>query len=310
VAGGAGVTDARYEELMAQVSGTGRVAYNPSSATLSQGIVYADSTGRQVKVRGNVAAIVRGFRWETDAAGLLQPIDANTSGQTRIDLAVLRLNRETYTVSFRIVKGTPSTTPVPPTPVQTTGATTYEWPVATIRVTSSASSGLPSIGLADVTVLDTFIAQTPMTGHSSRRPPAAYGGLWTEYDTGRTYVGMGGSWVLIGEAGDLTRLGVNSTWEQPGQVWAARRNGFVYLQGVVQWNSTTRSAGTDLTICTIPDTYRPATGDLYVDFNIDTGHLGRGYIDASTGRLYIYSYGVSIASGVNVSVHPVTYPAK
>lgn len=306
-AGGGGVTDARYEELMARVTGTGRIAYNPSSTTLSQGLVYADSTGRQVKVRGNQAAIVRGFRWQTDAAGLLQPIEANTSGQTRIDLAVLRLIRETFRVSLRIVKGAPATTPVAPSPTQRIAADgVWEWPVAAIRVTSSSTSGLPSIGPADVTALDHFVAPPAMTGHSARRPPAEWGALWTQYDTGRTYVGHGGSWHLIGENDAYTRITASGNWITPGNLYASRRNGFTYFQGVVQLAIGDRAAGTDLTICTLPADYRSKT-DLFGLGYLDGGNLARVHLDASANRLYLANYDVTIKKGSFLTIHPITW---
>ncbi|MEV4281995.1 hypothetical protein [Actinoplanes xinjiangensis] len=150
---------------------------------------------------------MRGFRWETDGAGLVQPIEANTSGQPHIDLAVLRLNRETWTVSFRIVRSVAAATPIAPAATQKYGATdVWEWPVATIRVTSSTASGLPSIGAADVTTLDYHLAQPPMTGNSGRRSPAAWGAVWTDYDTTKTFVGHGGMWHLGGENGARTRI--------------------------------------------------------------------------------------------------------
>jgi hypothetical protein len=309
-AGGGGVTDARYEALMAEVTGSGRIADNPTSGVLSQKLVYADSTGRQVKVRGSQAALVRGFRWETDASGLLQPIEANTSGQPRIDLAVLRLHRETFTVSFRIVKGTPATTPTVPAATQTIATNgVWELPVATIRVASSTASGLPSIGDTDVTALDNFLAAPSRTGHSSRRPPAAWGGLWTEYDTGRTYVGNGGAWNLIGETDSLTQLSPASGWAAPGNLYARRRNGLTYFQGLLQLTASDKAAGTDLTICTVPVEFRP-THDLALLGYVSGGNLVRCYLDAQTGRLFVSDYAMTFKKGWAISVHPATWVSR
>jgi hypothetical protein len=307
-AGGGGVTDARYESMMSLVTGNGRLAHNPSSATLSQGLVYADSTGRQVKVRASQSAIVRGFKWETDSSGLLQPIDANSTGQTRLDLAVLRLNRETWDVNFRIVKGVAGTTPVPPAATQQPGPDgVWEWPIATIRVTSSASSGLPSIGLADVTPLDHFIAQQPLVGHSSRRPPASWGAVWTEYDTGRTYVGKGGAWMLTGEDEESTRLTPGEGWEKPGFAWATRRNGYVFLQSTMQWIYNDRAAGTDITLFTLPAKYRPF-GDLYALGWFDGGNVARVYIQGSTGRVYMATYSATFKKNNNLTLQSMVWP--
>ncbi|SDT74410.1 hypothetical protein [Actinoplanes derwentensis] len=310
-AGGGGVTDARYEALMAGVTGNGRVAYNPNSTTLSQGLVYADSTGRQIKVRGGQAALIRGFRWETDSEGLLQPIEANTSGQPRLDLAVLRLNRETYTVSFRIVKGLPAATPVAPAVSQQTGTTgVWELPVATIRVTSSTTSGLPSIGATDVTVIDNFLASPPMTGHSSRRPPAAWGGLWTEYDTGKTFIGRGGAWHLIGENGASTRIWGPVHWNAASTfMYAQRRNGWVEFHGLLLlYAGGKKAAGSDVTICTLPDQFRPIADRTLLAY-IAGANLARCYLDASAGRIALSNYAVALESGDSIAIPPASWIA-
>jgi hypothetical protein len=310
-AGGGGVTDRRYEELMADALGTGRLATFPSSTTLSQSIVYADSTGRQVKVRANQAAIVRGFRWETDGAGLVQPIEANTSGQPRIDLAVLRLNRETWTVSFRIVKGVAAATPIAPASTQKYGATdVWEWPVATIRVTSSTASGLPSIGASDVTALDHHLAQPPMTGNSGRRSPAAWGAVWTDYDTTKTLVGHGGMWHLVGENGARTRIAPATGWAAPGMIFGQRRNGHVTLDcALLTYTGTNRAAGTDVTVCTVPAPFRPA-GDVIILGYLNGANLVRLYFDTSAGRLFLNNYAVVLEKNTSVSFPPTSWPTS
>jgi len=302
-AGGGGVTDARYESLMAEISGNGRLAYAPSSTTMSQGLVYADSTGRQVKVRANQSAVVRGFKWETDGNGLIQPIDSNTSGMTRLDLGVLRLNRQDWTLSFRIRKGTPANTPVAPTPQQDIGLNgMFEWPVAKIRVTSSTTAGLPSIGAADVTRLDHFIAPAPRIGHSSQRPDPDWGTVYTEYDTGRTLIGMGSWWNLVGENDSRNRLTLGTNWGQPGNIWYRRRNGMVLLDGSAEMVGSSKAAGTDITICTIPAEARPSY-DVPILGYLDAGNLCRVMLDASTGRLTVSNYGTTFQKGWYLSLN-------
>ena len=69
--------------------------------------VFADSTGLHVKFRRGRRAIVRGFAWSSGDTDVVKPVAANPSGQTRIDLATLRLDRSTWTVRAHIIQGTP-----------------------------------------------------------------------------------------------------------------------------------------------------------------------------------------------------------
>lgn len=308
-AGGGGVTDARYEVLMAEVTGSGRIAYNPSSETMSQPLVYGNSTGRQVGVHSNMAALVRGFRWETDGAGLMEPVEANTSGQPRIDLAVLRLTRSDYKVRFAIVRGVPSSSPSPPAATQDTGSTgVWELPIALIRVTSDTAAGLPTISGNDVTPLDNFIAQSPRTGHSGRRPPAAWGALWTEYDTGRSYIGRGGSWHLIGENGPYTRLAASNAWNSATlHMYAQRRNGWVEFGALLlTYQGAAQAAGADIFICDLPPEFRPVTDHIVLAY-IGGADMARCYITASTGRILMQNYSVVLARGNSISIPPTTW---
>ncbi|MGK5677528.1 hypothetical protein [Actinoplanes sp. URMC 104] len=313
VAGGGGVTDARYEQLLGDVTGSGRIAYNPNETLMNTSLVYGDSSGRQVKVRSNMAALVRGFRWETDSSGIIRSLNANTSGLTRIDLAVLRLNRSDYTVTFQIVPGVPASTPVAPAPTQTIASNgVWELPLATIRVTSSSAGDQPSIAASDVTDLTTWLAAQPQIALSTRRPSvSSWGSIFTESDTGRTYVGLGGSWHLIGDPGQGTRLTPNSGWKTPGNIFATRRNGMVSFYCLLLENGTmgNRPAGTDTTICTIPDQFRPS-GDVPILAWYDGGNVARCYLDASTGRLFMSNFSVAFASTHALTIPPYAWPAK
>lgn len=311
-AGGGGVTDARYERLMADVVGSGRLAYRPTSTTLSQSLVYADSTGRQVKVRASQAALVRGFKWESDASGLIQPIDANTSGQTRIDLAVLRLDRATFTVGFRIVKGSPAASPVAPAATQTIASDgVWELPIATIRVTSSSTSGLPSIALTDVTPLDYFLAPPAVVGHSTRKPPADYGAIWHQYDTNRSYIGWGGTaFNLFSEDDPLVRVtAIAAGWTDPANFYVTRRNGFVWMQGTAVLTRSDASAGTSLLVCALPGGYRPRY-DVNALGYFNGGNPCRLFINSSTGQVTVTEYAATFKTGFTLTMHPMTFPAE
>ena len=69
--------------------------------------VFADSTGMQVKFRANRLALLRGQMWSSGDSDVVKEVSTNTSGATRVDLAVLRLDRSSWTVRAHIVEGTP-----------------------------------------------------------------------------------------------------------------------------------------------------------------------------------------------------------
>lgn len=311
VAGGGSVTDSNYEKLMSEISGSGLIG-DPTVSSL----MYADSTGRQIKLKSFRQAVVRGFRWETDAAGLIVPVAANTSGYARLDLGVLRLNRADYSVRFLLRQGTPAANPVAPTATQDSGSTgVWDIPVGTVKVasttTTQANSSLPSIAAADVTPLDYFVAPPPLVTHSARMPPVKPGQLVTQWDKGRTLAASGSAYHLIGENGSPVNLAVKSGWDNSG-VWVTRRNGFVFMQAVLYRNAPGSSTppSTDIVLFNVPADYRPAD-DATIHLDGSHGDLyARFYLSPTTGDVRIVGYANSLVDNQFVTIHPVTWPAR
>lgn len=312
VAGGGSVTDSNYEKLMAEISGSGLIG-DPTVTSL----MYADSTGRQIKLKAFRQAVVRGFRWETDADGLTVPVAANTSGYPRLDLGVLRLDRADYNVRFLLKQGTPAANPVAPLAQQDAGSSgVWDIPVGTVRVasttTTQANSGLPSIAAADVTPLDYFLAPPPMVSHSSRMPPVKPGQLVTQWDKGRTLAASGSQFHLIGENGTGVNVAVKSGWDN-SSVWVTRRNGFVFMQAILYRNTPgkTTAASTDMVLFNLPADYRPP-GDSAVMY-LDGSHqdwFARFYLNPNTGDVGILGYDNALADNHFVTIHPVTWLAR
>lgn len=241
LAGGGSVTDARYEKLMAEISGSGFLG-NPNNLSP---LMYADGTGRQVKVAASRAAVIRGFRWESDAAGLTQPLAANTSGFSRIDLGVLRLNRADFSVRFAIKQGTPASSPVSPSVTQDTlDAGVWEIPVGRVTVASTtaaeADANLPSIANLDVTSLEYYVGPPPIVGGSTSRPAHAPGLQFFEVDTGRLELSNGYVWIALRDPAapqqweDLNSITFTNTTGVPGSAvcggtFVAPASGEVYI---------------------------------------------------------------------------------
>lgn len=108
----------------------------------------------QVKVRNGFYALVRGFEWYSGTVELSLAIAANSSGSTRFDLVVLRLNRATWNVTVEVLAGAAGSG-VPPTPTQTIASTgVWELPLATVTV----ASGAATIAAGDVTYIACHLA--------------------------------------------------------------------------------------------------------------------------------------------------------
>lgn len=312
VAGGQGVTEYAYEKLMAQVLGSGRVdiyGRGPIASFANTPAIYADSTGRQIKVQPNVGAIVRGFKWESGADGLVRGLEANTSGAPRIDLVVLRLDRSEYTVRVEVIKGLSATTPVAPPPRQTyTSTDVWDLPLATVRVASSGTTGLPSIAAGDVVSVETWIGPPPVMGKSGQRGALTMGQPYIELDTSRAFVGTPRGAVLYGENADWTKVSPGGGW-QNDNIFCHRVNGFVYFQCQIQLNTATRAAGTDTLVCTLPTQFRPGQ-DVPLVAWMTPGQVGRVYVDSATGRVQILEFSQPFPDNGWLTIQATTWPAR
>jgi hypothetical protein len=314
-AGGQGMTDAAYERLMANVTGNGRIDLDVPGNGLTSPIVYADSTGRQFKVRANTAYLVRGFRWESGTTGIVKALDANTSGNPRLDLVALRLDRANFTVRLVVIKGTPAAVPSLPSLTQsldTTTSTRYEIPIASVRVASNNSANQPSIASGDVTSLEVWNAAPPQIGHSTAMASVEAGSFYTQYDTGKTYVGLSSKWYLAAEDGPEVKLSAQSgSWDKDRfYVYYRRRNGFVWLQALVYRTKglADLAAGTDITVVTLPDAARPAFGSLYGEGVMGGNTSVRWNLNGSTGVLNLLDHAVLKAD--NFVHFSAFYPAR
>ena len=101
----------------------------------------ADGLGMYVIVRLGKYALVRGYKWYSGTSNFNKTIAANSSGNPRIDLVVLRLTRATWAVTVEVVQGTPAATPAVPALTQNTGSSgVFEIPLAEVTVASGAST--------------------------------------------------------------------------------------------------------------------------------------------------------------------------
>lgn len=213
------VDDNEYEILGAAWSTDGVVG-SPADTP----VVYADSSGMQVKLRSGKYAVVHGKGWYSGTSDITKTITANSSGQPRIDLVVLGLDRATQLVTEYVKTGTASSTPQPPALQRdAAGSGTGKWeiPLARVAVANAAATvsagnvtpvapwiGTGQLILPDVASLDRVWTPTPGTtaivGQDLYLYTAANGWRPAHWNT---------SWGVIGGkeyAGDnaVTSLGI------------------------------------------------------------------------------------------------------
>lgn len=192
------IDDNQYEQLGSAWGWDGLQRTLGASAA-----IYADSSGLQVKCQASIKGTLRGHGWTSGTSTVTVPINANTSGSTRVDLVVVRLDRSDWSTSLHVIDGVPGAGTCP-NPVQDTGTTGYwDMPMATVTVLNGAST----IAAGNVTDVSPVLipgggaacrsqaalelaAQHPGEGHT-----AYVSGLGNCTYTGSLWVPCNGPWV-------------------------------------------------------------------------------------------------------------------
>lgn len=193
------VTLAEHEQIVVPFGVSGFLNYTGAPP------IYADSTGRQVKLRSGISASIRGTRFNSPTETII-PIAANTSGNTRVDLVVLRLRRQEssvgagdrYTVAPFVIQGVPAAVnPTAPAPVQdlTPGVGVFDLPMAAVTVVN----GSITITSAQQIPRAYYVTGSGYTGRDAwAKPPADPGALFWAADTGVAYVATAaGAWLMV-----------------------------------------------------------------------------------------------------------------
>lgn len=168
------LTESEWEQL-GSIIGSGVIGTSSDTA-----VAYADSSGRQVKIRAGKTAFFGGQIWLSGSTETIKAFDTNTSGSTRIDRLVWRLDRSTYTLRTVIVKGAPGAG-VPALTRQTGSSGVYEWPLLQV----SLANNFTTIAPADVLYEAWVIRDVPMASvRQTSTQPLPYGvGTLVNFDT-------------------------------------------------------------------------------------------------------------------------------
>lgn len=269
------VTDAQHEKLAARFSDDG-VYGDPTNAP-----VVTAGIGLTVTVRANVHASVRGHGWTSGSTGITLTIAPNTSGQTRVDRVVLRLDRSDWTVRAIVRQGTPGAGT--PSLVRTTGDTgVYEVLLAGVTVLTGAASVAVTRGELYVGSRVRPCLSTQRNRHPER------GEMGWETDTGRLILWDGSAWLMVYEdSGDVPIDSPLSTWRNASASVLERRNGSVHLRlGSFQRTAGNLSGSTMSRLpVLIPAAYRHPTRDQHILAYISGAGLARVIIySANTDR--------------------------
>lgn len=147
---GSEITESRWEDLFKWISTTGvltREYILPTDNSLAVEPA-TPSIGTQVQITDG-EAILLGFYFKQTFGPHVMDIEINDSGNPRIDLIVLRLDKVSNNASYKIILGTPDPSPVSPTPVQ--NSTIWDLPLAEIYVSDEATE-ITSGDITDVRV--------------------------------------------------------------------------------------------------------------------------------------------------------------
>lgn len=291
------VTTQEWEQLAATGLGSG-VLGSPSDSA----VVYADGTGtRVVKIRAGKRAVVHGAAWYSGADDIsLSSLSANSSGQTRIDLVVLRLTKSSGEVAEAVVTGVPGAGV--PAATQDTGTSgVWELPIAQVTVENGATS------LAGGTVArrEIYVGEQPVIAASGVTVPHAASRL--RVVDGTVSISDGVNWRPVWDDTGWVALTPAAGWQVgSGVAKLRRRNGQVVMHCAVQRSGSAIAGSPDVVLASLPDSaWHPA-------HNFFT----TAYVGSSLGRVQVTSSGLvrltdypsgAVTSGVFVSVAAVPW---
>jgi hypothetical protein len=246
-------------------------------------VVYANSSGMQVHVRSGKYAIVRGHAWTSGTAEYNLTIGNNTSGKTRVDTVVLRLDRSTWDVTAAVRAGTPGSGA--PTLQRDTGDTgLWEIPLADVTVPNAAAS-IAAVNVKARPLLQAA-ASRACTVIADVQALLVAGDIVYEASTGR-WIGWTGSagQVLYQDTGWVTYNVASSKFSAGGFPLKVRAvNGVCYVKGnaLVEGTVTIQSGTSEPKVAQLPTGFYPAADHIWL------APIGQ----SAAGRMRLYTSGL------------------
>ncbi len=276
------VTDAEYEAMAARFSDDGIYGDPTDTAVVTEGV------GLSVNVRAGVTGSVRGHAWTSGSSTVPLSVAANGSASTRMDRAVLRLDRSDWTVRAVIKQG--STGGSVPTLTQQTGTTgVYEVLLGNITVPPNATS-------VTVTRGERYVGTRvrPCTSEALTDPNPVLGEMRWETDTKRLAIYDGEELrTLHHRSPQIVVDSAFAGWSNETASVLEARNGVVCLRlGSFQRGSRLLDHDTNSRLpVLIPAAYRHPTRDQFGIVYITGAHIGRVTIlarnNAQAGQVWL-----------------------
>jgi hypothetical protein len=290
------VSDIELEQLYFPFTANGVIG-SPADTS----VAFGDSSGLNVKIRSGKHASIRGFHWYSGASDVTKTIGSNSSGSTRTDLLVLRLDRSTWDVRAAVVAGTPGSGA--PAATQQTGTTgVWELPIATVTV----ANGAATITAGNVHPVNWYCGPQSVVCTSTTRPDPTAGLVIYETDTGREYIGNGSSFVnSITDSGWVSVPAI-SGWSSNCKV--RNLNGQATITGSFTRTGSNIAANSQWQMGTIPSAYRPGgSQEIRVAMVRNGGVAISGWLGAGSGIVVVQEFGSAISTN-NVVYLGASYP--
>ncbi|MCO6011406.1 hypothetical protein NE236_41300 [Actinoallomurus purpureus] len=246
-------------------------------------LVYANSSAREVHVRANRYAIVRGHAWASGTSEFNLTIAANTSGKTRIDTVVIRLDKSTWNANCVVRQGTPGA-----------GAPTLQ--------RDAGDTGLWEIPAADVTVLNGAasiaggnVKSRPLLQAAASRACTVITDIQTvlvpgdivyETSTGR-WIGWNGTagQILYQDTGWQSYSVASSKFSAGGLPMKVRaKNGWCYVKGnaLVEGTISIQAGTSEPKVAQLPSGFAPVEDHVWL------APIGQ----SAAGRMRLYPSGL------------------
>lgn len=250
---GTDLAEADWELMLAH-------AINGVTGTPGGSQLFASATGTRGVAITAGSALVRGHWYKSDATVTVTS-GSNGASASRIDRAVLRLNRSANTIVQAVIAGTAGSG-LPPTPAD--GGTTTEIPIWRWTIAPSATS------VTSITDERPWLGSLVVPCTSTNRPfSAGNGQIGREMDTGRLIVWTGSAWQNVVDDTGWVTLSINgaqaAAWSANTVCRARKINGVVHIRvALKRWStsglSTSDSDGSIPLI--VPAQFRPTVTEF------------------------------------------------
>lgn len=282
------VTQQQHERLVGRAMPSGVIGHPTDTA-----VVYAPGSGtREIRIRADKQAVVRGYGWQNDATEIVKNLTANSSTSTRTDLVVLRYSRADYSVTVQIVVGTPGSGA--PSPTYNTGASgVWELPLATVVV--PANSGTLIAGSA-VTRKCWYLGDNGQILCTDTTRPPGGDGVWAfETNNDRWILSDGVNWSAPLEDSGATSITLDAGWT--AHINRLQRRGGTAVLSLDVQRSTTLASDTSYKVGQLPAGFGNPT------FQVTSSAQYESSPGQSVGLRVSVTGGVYIDVPVSVSVN-------